>query len=263
MSDLKLTGLNSSPDFSREIKTEKTSASKAGKKTRLSRDAFISGAKKAGRAAKEAGSCLVPEGYKKIYRGEKLDKYEIAETAGITALYGALIVGTGGAAGLALYAGGLSTMVGSGIIKHRKGIAKAARKLAGKLNPKHLAKKVKDGSAKAALKKLKHPKALLAAAGTGAAALLAAAPAAAANSSAAWPQEPSVNPYWNMLYYGNQLAEHSNNAPVALASGDYAILAASMLLVGGAAAYALYRDHKNAQNPENRGGNGYHYMPRI
>ena len=183
MSDININGLNPRADFSREIETEKPQTPKAAKKARLSRDAFVAGAKTIARNAKEIGIMMVPEGYQKMARGEKVGKYELAEAAGITVLYAGVIIGTGGAAGAALYAGGASLVGGSALVKHRKGIAKAARKLAGKINPKNLEKKVKDGSLKAGLNKLKHPKALLGAAGAGALALAGAGISAAASSS--------------------------------------------------------------------------------
>jgi len=245
MSDININGLNPRADFSREIETEKPQTPKAAKKARTRRDAFVAGAKTIARNAKEIGIMMVPEGYQKLARGEKPGKYELAEAAGITALYAGLIIGTGGAAGTALYAGGASLVGGSALVKHRKGIAKAARKLAGKINPKNLAKKIKDGSLKAGLHKLKHPKALLGAAGAGALATLASAGAASAASSssmsssgAAASQTGAFCSFGMMRDTGNAtVAAHAGSVPPELALGTALAIVGIPMLAAGLIAY--------------------------
>lgn len=194
------TGLKKSE--SRNLKTPKkakTPPTSPKNKTKPVDSALVK-AKIAGRITKNIAKSFIPLGYRKLYNGEKLNKYDWARTIGVTAVYlGGLALG--GPLGLALAMGGRATSYGSLGVQYRKQIAAAARNLASSL---------KDGRAKAALKKLAHPGAV-AKAGVGSLVTLGTAAIAAAAQDPNLPDSAYKNGhlapdgFWGDIYNGNEI----------------------------------------------------------
>ena len=191
------TGLKKSE--SRNLKTpKKAKTPQISPKTKQVDSALVK-AKIAGRITKNIAKSFIPQGYRKLYNGEKLNKYDWARTIGVTAVYlGGFALG--GPLGLALAMGGRATSYGSLGVQYRKQIAAAARNLASSL---------KDGRAKAALKKLAHPGAV-AKAGVGSLVTLGTAAIAAAANGSGLPSEAFKNGHltaynWGFMYNGNNI----------------------------------------------------------
>lgn len=137
------------------IKTVDETPAPRNRKTgnRLSRkDAVVLG-------AKTAAQGMIPAAFKKIARGQKPTKYEAAQALGTIAIYTG--IAAGGVLGMAALAAGRAAKYGSLGVQHRHKLAGLAKTAAKKLNPENLAKAVKNGEAKAALKQLAHPGELL------------------------------------------------------------------------------------------------------
>jgi len=181
MTENKLTGLstaNPALAFNEKPLVSTKPAPKAEPSKRSGKDKVVLGAKVAGRLAKKGAAMMIPLGYRKLYRGEKLNKYDWIRTVSTTAIYAGGIV-VGGPVGLAIVTGGRAVNYGSLGVQFRNELANLAKGAGRKLDPRKLASAIKDGSAKKALSKLAHPKAL-AAAGVGAVTTLASSGLAAA-----------------------------------------------------------------------------------
>ena len=144
----------------REIKPEvKTVKAKSARKNQQSAPRRMSRKDAVVLGAKTAVKGMVPVAFKKLARGEKPTKYEAIQALGTIAIYTG--IGAGGLAGLAALSAGRVARYGSLGVQHRKKLAKLAKAAGKKLNPKNLAKAIKNGDAKAVLKQLGHPGELL------------------------------------------------------------------------------------------------------
>ena len=144
----------------REIKPEvKTGEARSARKNQKSAPRRMSRKDAVVLGAKTAVKGMVPVAFKKLARGEKPTKYEAIQALGTIAIYTG--IGAGGLAGLAALSAGRVARYGSLGVQHRKKLAKLAKAAGKKLNPKNLAKAIKNGDAKAVLKQLGHPGELL------------------------------------------------------------------------------------------------------